>query len=71
MDFKWEDDFTISVEIQGGKVVISANEAGLRSLANHFIALADEKARGAHFHLDENNSLEDGSTELVVQKIVE
>lgn len=71
MEFKWEDDFTITVEIQGGEVVISANEAGLRSLANHFIALADDKARGAHFHLDENNSLEDGSTELVVQKIVE
>lgn len=69
MEFKWEDGFEIAVEIQGGEVVLSANEAGLRSLANHLIALADDESRGAHFHLDENNSLEDGSAELIIQKI--
>lgn len=69
MEFKWEEGFKIAVEIQDGDVVISANEAGLRSLANHLIALADDGTRGAHFHLDEYNSLETGSAELIVQKI--
>ena len=68
MEFKWEEGFEIAVNIQDGEVVLLANEAGLRSLANHLISLADDKSRGAHFHLDENNSLEHGSTELVVQK---
>lgn len=68
MEFKWEEGFEIAVEIQNGEVVLSANEAGLRSLANHLIALAEDEAHGAHFHLDENNSLDDGSAELIVQK---
>jgi len=68
MEFKWEEGFEIAVDVQGGEVVLSANEAGLRSLANHLISLADDKSCGAHFHLDENNSLEQGSAELIVQK---
>ena len=69
MEFKWEDGFTIATRIEAdGAIVISANAAGLRSLANHFIALADEESTHPHFHLDEFNSLEDRSVELIVEK---
>ncbi|MBR5640827.1 MAG: hypothetical protein IKW92_01695 [Firmicutes bacterium] len=68
MQFNWEDGFEISVRVEDdGSVVISANEEGLRSLADHLNALADEAA-GDHFHLDEYNSLEEGSAELIVEK---
>ena len=67
MDLKWEDDYTITVKIQYGAAVISANKAGLLSLANHLIALAEE-APGCHIHLDEYNGLEDDSSELILEK---
>ena len=39
-----------------------ANESGLRSLAKHLLCLADtEVPVHYHIHLDESNSLEDGS----------
>jgi hypothetical protein len=41
----------------------------LRSLANHLMALANEESTSSHFHLDEYNSLEDHSVELIVEKI--
>lgn len=70
MEFKWEDGFTISTRIEAdGAIVITANAAGLRSLANHFMALADEESTNSHFHLDEYNSLEDHSVELIVEKV--
>lgn len=67
MEFKWEDGFKISVRIECGQVVVSANREGLLSLANHLKALAEEEP-GVHFHLDEYNSLEDNSVELTVEK---
>lgn len=67
MEFKWEEGFSISVRCEGGQIVICANKAGLLSLANHLRALAEESP-GGHFHLDQNNSLEEGSIELVVEK---
>ena len=71
MEFKWEDGFTIATRIEDGAIVVSANAAGLRSLANHFMALAEDVSKGAHFHLDEFNSLEDNSLELIVEKTPE
>ena len=68
MEFKWEDGYTIATRIEDGAIVLSANAAGLRSLANHFLALAEENVKGAHFHLDEFNSLEEQSVELIVEK---
>lgn len=69
MEFKWENGFTIAVKIEeDGTVLLSANKEGLLSLANHCIALAQELSRG-HFHLDEHNSLEEGSAELIVERI--
>ena len=70
MEFKWENGFTIATRIEvDGSIVISANAAGLRSLANQLLMLAADEAKGAHFHLDEHNSLEDHSAELIVEKL--
>lgn len=68
MEFHWEEGSVISVKMECGAVVISANREGLLSLSNHLRTLAEED-QGDHFHLDEYNSLEDGSLELVVEKI--
>ena len=66
MELKWEEGFTIAVRAKEGLAVISANRAGLRSLANHLLALAEE-APGSHLHLDAYNSLEEGSSELILE----
>ena len=70
MDFNWVDGFTISVREEDGAVVIAANRAGLQSLANHLLML-DEQDGSSHFHLDQHNSLEEGSLELIVEKTAE
>ena len=41
---------------------------GLLSLAGQLAALADA-APGSHIHYDEDNSLEDGSSEMIVEKV--
>ncbi|EFB40823.1 Imm32 family immunity protein [Parachlamydia acanthamoebae] len=67
--FKWEPGFEIEVKYEDDVVILTANSAGLISLANHFLNLAQEKIpKNCHFHLDEYNSLEKGSIELIVQK---
>ena len=68
MDMNWVDGFTIKVRVENGNVVISANKEGLLSLANQLKTLAEE-AVGCHCHYDEYNSLEDGSSELIIEKI--
>lgn len=66
----WEADSIIKTKIEDGATTISANGAGLASLANHFAALAQEKApTGSHIHLDDPFGLEKGSTELIIAKI--
>ena len=68
MEFKWIDGFEIKVEIQNdNEVLVATNKEGLLSLANHLITLA-QKAPGSHFHLDQHNSLEEGSAQLVIEK---
>lgn len=64
----WEDGFTIKVRGEEKEVVISANKEGLISLANQLNALANESI-GSHIHYDEYNSLEDGSSELIIERI--
>lgn len=69
MDIEWEDGFIIKVRVdEGNTVVISANREGLLSLARHLAALADEEV-GSHVHYDECNSLDDGSTQVIIEKI--
>ncbi len=66
MELNWTDGFLIRVRIGGDTAVLSANREGLLSLAAHLTALAGEPA-GSHIHLDAANSLEDGSTELLLE----
>lgn len=66
MDIEWVGNYEISVSADGsGAAVITANRDGLLSLARQLAALADE-APGSHIHYDEHNSLEDGSSELII-----
>jgi hypothetical protein len=68
--FLWEDGFKISTDVEANKIVLFANKAGLISMAKHLLSLAqDEYYSGYHFHLDEYNSLEEGSVELVIGKL--
>ncbi len=67
MNIEWKDGFAISVRADRDAVVISANQEGLLSLAGQLTALAGE-APGSHIHYDAHNSLEDGSTELIVER---
>ena len=65
----WEDDFSIKVSVDDQHIVlISANKDGLVSLADQLKALANEDT-GSHIHYDEYNSLEEGSSELIIEKI--
>ena len=65
----WEDDSAIRCTIEGTQVIIDANKGGLISLARHLLELAqDNVPHHTHFHLDEFNSLEDGSSELIIVK---
>ena len=67
MELNWIDGFEIKVRIENGAAVISANREGLLSLADHLKSLAEELP-GSHIHLDAYNSLEEGSSELVLEK---
>jgi hypothetical protein len=69
-EFIWEDDFEIKVQYDDSCVRILANKDGLLSLANHLINLAqDNFDKGYHLHYDDYNSLEEGSIELIIEKI--
>ena len=65
MEIEWVDGFEIRVKVDHDAVVISANKEGMHSLAKQLTALA-EAAPGQHIHYDEDNSLEDGSAEMII-----
>lgn len=70
LKLNWTDNYKIEVNNNHGEIIIYANEEGLLSLANHFLTLVQANvSTGAHIHLDEYNSLEEGLTEVVIQKI--
>lgn len=70
LEIVWEDNFIIHAENNVNSIVITANKEGLQSLAKHLLTLAqDEVPVETHMHYDEFNSLEDGSCEIVIQKI--
>ncbi|MBE5945163.1 MAG: hypothetical protein E7258_09660 [Lachnospiraceae bacterium] len=69
IQFEWERAFGISTDIGNNEIVIKANSAGLISLAKQLLTLAqDEVSVGNHIHLDEYNSLEEGSVDLIIEK---
>jgi hypothetical protein len=67
--FEWVDGFKIEVNCVNNELQIKANSEGLISLANHLRALAESTTLGAHMQLDEFNSLEPGSVELIIEKL--
>lgn len=68
MEIRWVDGFSISVRINDGKMIISANREGLMSLAAQLTELA-ELPEGMHIHYDDHNSLENDSSELIIEKV--
>jgi hypothetical protein len=70
ISYNWERNFVIETSYRNGQIHIKANKEGLISLANHFLNIAQESVpTGHHMHFDDINSLEDGSIELIIEKI--
>ena len=65
MKIDWVEGFEIKAAAENGEIVISANREGMLSLAKHLTALADG-VPGDHIHYDAYNSLEEGSTEMLI-----
>lgn len=68
MKIRWEEGFEIRASVTDGEMTVSANREGLLSLANILLDLADGQP-GDHVHLDECNALEDGSCELILERV--
>jgi hypothetical protein len=73
IQLNWEYGFLIECKQEDPNskvVIIKANKAGLISLANHFLTLAQVNVPpGNHIHLDDSNGLENDSCELIIEKI--
>lgn len=66
----WEDEFSIESLCEDSTITIRANKEGLISLARHLLTLAEADVPvGSHIQFDEFNSLEDGSLELIIERI--
>lgn len=66
----WVNGFEIKSNVSEDGMVIKANKEGLLSLANHLTNLAQSDVpAGTHIHLDSLNSLEDGSDDIIIEKI--
>lgn len=68
MRVEWVDGFETKAVAENGEIVISANRAGMLSLAKQLMALADGVA-GDHIHYDDQSSLEEGSTEMIIERV--
>ena len=68
MKVEWVDGFEIRAVAGNGEIVISANREGLLSLAKQLTVLADG-APGDHVHYDEHNALEEGSAEMIIERV--
>ena len=65
----WVPDSKLAVEVRGSEILIHGNSAGLLSLAQHLATLAEpDVPSGVHLQLDEHNSLEPGSADLVLER---
>ena len=69
LEYEWENGFEIKTGISGGEIMISANKAGLISLAKQMLTLAQDTVPvGYHMHFDEYNSLAEESVGLIIEK---
>ena len=69
MKVEWIEGFKIKTSVENNEIVISANKEGMLSLAKQLMELADADL-GDHIHYDEHNSLEEGSTEMIIEKVL-
>lgn len=70
MTFNWVYGFEIEVHQEGESVIIRANSAGLTSLAQHLMTLAQIGVpSGNHVHLDSDRELEEGSLDLILERM--
>ncbi len=67
MKIEWVDGFEIRTAVRNKEIVISANREGMLSLAKQLAALA-EGVPGDHIHYDQQNSLEEGSAEMIIER---
>jgi hypothetical protein len=69
---EWDEGFQIALRIEDGEVYLQANNAGLRSLARLLLGLTVDGVQDwHHWHLEDWNSLEEGSAPLTVMKFPE
>ncbi|MBB5364649.1 Imm32 family immunity protein [Deinococcus humi] len=69
---EWDEGFQIALRIEDGQVYLQANNAGLRSLARLLLGLTVDGVQDwHHWHLEDWNSLEEGSVPLTVMKFPE
>lgn len=67
--YEWCKDFQIKTSFERNVFVIKANKEDLVSLAKQLLQLAqDGVPNGYHLHYDELNCLENGSSDLVIEK---
>lgn len=65
---EWVDGYMIKAVAENGEIVISANREGMLSLAKQLMALADG-VPGDHIHYDDQNSLEESSAEMIIERV--
>ena len=68
MKTEWVNGFEIQVKNVNGTTVILANREGMMSLAKQLLTLP-EGVPGDHIHYDEYNSLEPGSSEMIIERV--
>ncbi|GGG05625.1 hypothetical protein GCM10010912_57850 [Paenibacillus albidus] len=70
VELDWEENFSISCSVDQETIKISANQQGLISLAKHLLNIAQcEVPIHTHLHFDDYNSLQDGSCDLIIEKV--
>lgn len=69
MKVEWIEGFKIKTSVENNEIVISANKEGMLSLAKQLMMLAKGDL-GDHIHYNEHNSLEEGSTEMIIEKVL-
>jgi hypothetical protein len=68
--YETDEKMIVKITIEGEVCTLSSNREGLLSLAKSFIKLADDNVPiGCHYHLDHPVFMEEGSSELIVEKI--
>lgn len=66
--FDWDDGFEIALQVHDAEVHLTANRAGLLSLARHLMTLAQtDVPSGHHLHLTAHQEL-DSTLDLILER---